>query len=117
MLTGKFPEGLRVLVYDEDFQNLISLEKHLQYFQYKGSYLWYSCFLEVFETDQLIRIVLNSVTICNEGADAMHMLRNHMNTFDIAIIEAQNSAVDIFRLISEIASEIDLPIISKHMNQ
>uniref|UniRef100_M4DVV8 Response regulatory domain-containing protein n=2 Tax=Brassica campestris TaxID=3711 RepID=M4DVV8_BRACM len=86
MLTGKFPEGLRVLVYDEDFQNLISLEKHLQYFQYK-------------------------VTICNEGADAMHMLRNHMNTFDIAIIEAQNSAVDIFRLISEIASEIDLPII------
>ena len=40
-----------------------------------------------------------------------------MNKFDIAIIEAQNSTVDIFRLISEIASEIDLPIISKHMNQ
>ncbi|KAF8080472.1 hypothetical protein N665_0940s0008 [Sinapis alba] len=86
MLTGKFPEGLRVLVFDEDLHNLHSLEKHLQDFQYK-------------------------VTTCHQGAEAMRLLRNQMNKFDIAIVEADNSAVDIFRLISDIASEIDLPII------
>ncbi|KAJ0232284.1 putative two-component response regulator-like APRR4 [Hirschfeldia incana] len=86
MLTGMFPEGLRVLVFDEDFQNLHSLENHLQDFRYK-------------------------VTTCNEGAEAMSLLRNHLNKFDIAIVEAQNSAVDIFRLISEIASESNVPII------
>ncbi|CAN7003984.1 unnamed protein product [Brassica oleracea var. botrytis] len=86
MFTCNFPEGLRVLVFVENLQTLLSLEKHLQDFQYK-------------------------VTRCQEGAGAMHLLRNHMNKFDIAIIEAQNSTVDIFRLISEIASEIDLPII------
>ncbi|CAH8299591.1 unnamed protein product [Eruca vesicaria subsp. sativa] len=86
MLTDKFPEGLRVLVFDEDFQNLLSLEKYLHDFHYK-------------------------VTRCQDGEEAMRLLRNHMNKFDIAMVEAQNSVVDIFRLISEIASEIDFPII------
>lgn len=56
------------------------------------------------------------MTTCHEGAEAMRLLRNPLNKFDIAIVEAQNSAADIFRLISEIASEIDVPIISNHMN-
>ncbi|CAH2044647.1 unnamed protein product [Thlaspi arvense] len=84
--SGKFPEGLRVLVFDEDPQYLSLLEKHLQEFQYR-------------------------VTRCNEEERAVYLLRNHTNRFDIAIIEAENSNGDRFRLISEIGSEMDLPII------
>lgn len=45
----------------------------------------------------------------------MYLLCNHRNMFDIAIIEAHNLEGKIFRLISEIRSEIDIPIISKHI--
>ncbi|ESQ32365.1 hypothetical protein EUTSA_v10005377mg [Eutrema salsugineum] len=80
----KFPEGLRVLLFDED--PTLTLEQHLQEFQYE-------------------------VTKCNEEERAMYLLRNHRNRFDIAIIEAQNAHGDRFRFISEIGSEMDLPII------
>lgn len=38
MFSGNFPEGLRVLLFDEDRQYLHILEKHLEEFQYEGSY-------------------------------------------------------------------------------
>lgn len=38
MFSVMFPEGLRVLVFDEDPAYLLVLEKHLQEFQYEGSY-------------------------------------------------------------------------------
>ncbi|KAF8105584.1 hypothetical protein N665_0157s0156 [Sinapis alba] len=84
--SGNFPEGLRVLLFDEDRQYLHILENHLQEFQYR-------------------------VTTSYEEERAMHLLCNYRNMFDIAIIEAHNLSGKIFRLISEIRSEIDLPII------
>ncbi|KAL0792507.1 hypothetical protein Bca101_063884 [Brassica carinata] len=90
MLTGKFPEGLRVLVFDEDFHNLLSLEKHLQDFQYK-------------------------VTTCHEGAEAMRLLRNHMNKFDIAIVEAQNSVIGACDYLIKPIRPEDLRLIFKHV--
>lgn len=38
MFSGNFPEGLRVLLFDEDRLYLQILEKHLEEFQYEGSY-------------------------------------------------------------------------------
>lgn len=38
MFSGNFPEGLRVLLFDEDRIYLQILEKHLEEFQYEGSY-------------------------------------------------------------------------------
>lgn len=38
MFSGNFPKGLRVLLFDEDRQYLHILEKHLQEFDYEGSY-------------------------------------------------------------------------------
>ncbi|CAN6911559.1 unnamed protein product [Brassica oleracea] len=86
MFSGNFPEGLRVLLFDEDRQYLHILEKHLEEFQYE-------------------------VTTCHEEERAMYLLCNHRNMFDIAIMEAHNLEGKIFRLISEIGSEIDIPII------
>ncbi|KAG2316477.1 hypothetical protein Bca52824_019599 [Brassica carinata] len=88
MFSGKIPEGLRVLVFDEDPQYLSSLVEHLQEFQYK-------------------------VTRCNEEEEAIYLLRTHMNKFDIAILEAQNPYGATFRLLSEIGSEMNIIIISK----
>ncbi|CAL9242801.1 unnamed protein product, partial [Arabidopsis halleri] len=86
MFPSNFPDGLRVLVFDEDPSHLQMLETHLQKFQYQ-------------------------VTICNEENKAMYALRNHRNRFDIAIIQGNNSDGDIFRFLSEIGSAMDLPII------
>nr|VDC68222.1 unnamed protein product [Brassica rapa] len=86
MFSGNFPEGLRVLLFDEDRIYLQILEKHLEEFQYE-------------------------VTTCHEEERATYLLCNHRNMFDIAIIEAHNLEGKIFRLISEIRSEIDIPII------
>ncbi|CAA0408621.1 unnamed protein product [Arabidopsis thaliana] len=86
MFSSNFPEGLRVLVFDEDPSYLLILERHLQKFQYQ-------------------------VTICNEVNKAMHTLRNHRNRFDLAMIQVNNAEGDIFRFLSEIGSEMDLPII------
>jgi len=57
-----------------------------------------------------------AVTICNEVNKAMHTLRNHRNRFDLAMIQVNNAEGDIFRFLSEIGSEMDLPIISKISN-
>ncbi|CAH8299175.1 unnamed protein product [Eruca vesicaria subsp. sativa] len=86
MFPGTFPEGLRVLLFDEDPQYLHVLEQHLQDFQYQ-------------------------VTRCDEEERAMYLLCNHRNMFDIAIMEANDLDGKVFRLISEIGSEMDIPII------
>ncbi|XP_024015263.1 putative two-component response regulator-like APRR4 [Eutrema salsugineum] len=81
---NKFPEGLRVLLFDQDPQYLLALEQHLKAFQYE-------------------------VTRCNEEERARYLLHHHRIRFDIAIIEAQN--VDRFRFISEM--DLPIIIISK----
>ncbi|KAL0889957.1 hypothetical protein Bca101_013940 [Brassica carinata] len=86
MFSDNFPKGLRVLLFDEDRQYLHILEKHLQEFDYE-------------------------VTTSHEEERAMYLLCNHRNLFDIAIMEAHNLDGKIFHLISEIGSEIDIPII------
>ncbi|KAJ0253878.1 putative two-component response regulator-like APRR4 [Hirschfeldia incana] len=86
MFSGNFPKGLRVLLFVEDQQYLHILEKHLQEFDYE-------------------------VTSSHEEERAMDLLCNHRDMFDIAIMEAHNLDGKIFRLISEIGSGIDLPII------
>ncbi|XP_019087608.1 PREDICTED: putative two-component response regulator-like APRR4 [Camelina sativa] len=86
MFPSNFPEGLRVLVFDEDPAYLLILERHLQEFQYQ-------------------------VTTCTEEGEAISLLRNNKNRFDIAMIQANNSNGDRIRYISEIGSETDLAII------
>ncbi|EOA14602.1 hypothetical protein CARUB_v10027854mg [Capsella rubella] len=81
-----FPESLRVLVFDEDPAYLLILERHLQAFRYR-------------------------VTTCNEESEAMTLLRDHRNMFDIAMIHANNSDGDRIRFISEIGSEMDISFI------
>lgn len=56
-----------------------------------------------------------AVTTSHEEERAMYLLCNHRDLFDIAIVEAHNLDGKIFRLISEIGSEIDIPVISKHI--
>lgn len=55
------------------------------------------------------------MTTSHDEERAMYLLRNHWDKFDIAIMEAHTLEGKIFRLISENESEIDIPIISKHI--
>ncbi|CAN8265531.1 unnamed protein product [Cochlearia groenlandica] len=88
-----FTKSLRVLVFDEDPQYLLIIENYLLEFQYQ-------------------------VTGCDKEEKAMYLLRNQKNMFDIAIVDAHNAQGVRFRVISEIGSEMDLPIIiiSKDMS-
>ncbi|KAL7149200.1 hypothetical protein ABFS83_05G023700 [Erythranthe nasuta] len=86
--TECFPAGLRVLVVDDDPTWLKILEKMLK-----------KCNYEV------------SVTTCNLARDALNLLRERKDGFDIVISDVNMPDMDGFRLLEHVGLEMDLPVI------
>ncbi|URD91982.1 two-component response regulator [Musa troglodytarum] len=81
-----FPAGLRVLVVDDDPTWLKILEKMLR----KCSY---------------------EVTTCSLATDALSMLREQKDKFDIVISDVNMPDMDGFKLLEHVGLEMDLPVI------
>ncbi|XP_064955402.1 two-component response regulator ORR26-like isoform X1 [Musa acuminata AAA Group] len=81
-----FPAGLRVLVVDDDPTWLKILEKMLR----KCSY---------------------EVTTCSLATDALSMLRERKDKFDIVISDVNMPDMDGFKLLEHVGLEMDLPVI------
>ncbi|CAI9785104.1 unnamed protein product [Fraxinus pennsylvanica] len=81
-----FPAGLRVLVVDDDPTWLKILEKMLK----KCSY---------------------EVTTCNLAREALHLLRERKDGFDIVISDVNMPDMDGFKLLEHVGLEMDLPVI------
>ncbi|XP_043805523.1 two-component response regulator ARR11 isoform X2 [Manihot esculenta] len=81
-----FPAGLRVLVVDDDLTWLKILEKMLK----KCSY---------------------EVTTCGLAIDALHLLRERKDRYDIVISDVNMPDMDGFKLLEHVGLEMDLPVI------
>ncbi|XP_042500754.1 two-component response regulator ORR26-like [Macadamia integrifolia] len=81
-----FPAGLRVLVVDDDLTWLKILEKMLK----KCSY---------------------EVTTCGLAREALNMLREKKDRFDIVISDVNMPDMDGFKLLEHVGLEMDLPVI------
>ncbi|XP_059633601.1 two-component response regulator ARR11-like [Cornus florida] len=81
-----FPAGLRVLVVDDDLTWLKILEKMLK----KCSY---------------------EVTTCSLARDALQLLRERKDGFDIVISDVNMPDMDGFKLLEHVGLEMDLPVI------
>ncbi|XP_052174500.1 two-component response regulator-like APRR9 [Diospyros lotus] len=81
-----FPAGLRVLVVDDDLTWLRILEKMLK----KCSY---------------------QVTTCSLASDALNVLRERKDGFDIVISDVNMPDMDGFKLLEYVGLEMDLPVI------
>ncbi|KAJ9169412.1 hypothetical protein P3X46_017614 [Hevea brasiliensis] len=81
-----FPVGLRVLVVDDDPTWLKILEKMLR----KCSY---------------------EVTTCGLARDALHLLRERKDGYDIVISDVNMPDMDGFKLLEHVGLEMDLPVI------
>ncbi|KAG5604874.1 hypothetical protein H5410_026366 [Solanum commersonii] len=86
--TDTFPAGLRVLVVDDDPTWLKILEKMLK----KCSY---------------------QVTTCGLAREALHVLRERKDGFDIVISDVNMPDMDGFKLLEHVGLEMDLPVISQ----
>ncbi|XP_059316400.1 two-component response regulator ARR11-like [Lycium ferocissimum] len=84
--TDTFPAGLRVLVVDDDPTWLKILEKMLK----KCSY---------------------EVTTCGLAREALYLLRERKDGFDIVIIDVNMSDLDGFKFLKHVELEMDLPVI------
>lgn len=82
------PAGLRVLVVDDDPTWLKILEKMLK-----------KCYYEV--------------TTCALAWDALKLLRERKDSFDIVISDVNMPDMDGFKLLEHIGLEMDLPVISQ----
>ncbi|XP_010555508.1 PREDICTED: putative two-component response regulator-like APRR4 [Tarenaya hassleriana] len=83
MFYGNFPEGLRVLVLEDDLSSLLMMEEQLLSFKYQ-------------------------VTKCHEEEEALSLLRNNPESrFDMVIIDIHY----ICKFWSQDGSKINLPII------
>ncbi|XP_051145135.1 two-component response regulator ORR26 [Andrographis paniculata] len=81
-----FPAGLRVLVVDDDPTWLKILEKMLKKCNYE-------------------------VTTCNLARDALNLLRERKEGFDIVISDVNMPDMDGFKLLEHVGLEMDLPVI------
>ncbi|KAL4025067.1 hypothetical protein IC575_013443 [Cucumis melo] len=85
-VPDQFPAGLRVLVVDDDPTCLMILEK-------------------------MLRICRYEVTNCNRAEDALSLLRQYKNGFDIVLSDVHMPDMDGFKLLEYIGLEMDLPVI------
>uniref|UniRef100_A0A161ZJ23 Response regulatory domain-containing protein n=1 Tax=Daucus carota subsp. sativus TaxID=79200 RepID=A0A161ZJ23_DAUCS len=83
-----FPHGLRVLVVDDDLTWLKIIERMLM-----------KCFYQV--------------TICCLAKEALDILRERRDGFDIVISDVNMPDMDGFKLLEYVGLEMDLPVISK----
>ncbi|KAL0327327.1 UNVERIFIED_CONTAM: Two-component response regulator ORR26 [Sesamum angustifolium] len=86
--TDCFPAGLRVLVVDDDPTWLKILEKMLKKCNYE-------------------------VTTCNLAREALDLLRERKDGFDIVISDVNMPDMDGFKLLEHVGLEMDLPVISE----
>ncbi|KAK4423909.1 Two-component response regulator ORR26 [Sesamum alatum] len=84
--TDCFPAGLRVLVVDDDPTWLKILEKMLKKCNYE-------------------------VTTCNLAREALDLLRERKDGFDIVISDVNMPDMDGFKLLEHVGLEMDLPVI------
>ncbi|XP_009793670.1 two-component response regulator ARR11 [Nicotiana sylvestris] len=84
--SDNFPAGLRVLVVDDDPTWLKILEKMLK----KCSY---------------------EVTVCGLAREALNLLRERKDGFDIVISDVNMPDMDGFKLLEHVGLEMDLPVI------
>ncbi|KAE8687950.1 Two-component response regulator ARR1 [Hibiscus syriacus] len=89
--TDAFPAGLRVLVVDDDPTWLKILEKMLK-----------KCFYEV--------------TTCCLAREALNLLRERKNGYDIVISDVNMPDMDGFKLLEHVGLEMDLPVIMMSVN-
>ncbi|KAF7813550.1 two-component response regulator ARR2-like [Senna tora] len=86
IVSDQFPAGLRVLVVDDDPTCLMILEK-------------------------MLRTCLYQVTKCTRAENALSLLRENKNGFDIVISDVHMPDMDGFKLLEHIGLEMDLPVI------
>ncbi|KAK4485721.1 hypothetical protein RD792_008367 [Penstemon davidsonii] len=114
-----FPAGLRVLVVDDDPTWLKILEKMLKKCNYEGSFFFFSnCFFRnVFlftvekDTGFTSAVSLFVVTICNLAQEALDLLRERKDGFDLVISDVNMPDMDGFKLLELVGLEMDLPVI------
>ncbi|KAG0555050.1 hypothetical protein M758_12G143700 [Ceratodon purpureus] len=82
----EFPAGMRVLVVDDDPICLMVLERMLHRCNYR-------------------------VTTCGKATDALSLLREDINKFDLVISDVYMPDMDGFKLLELVGLEMDLPVI------
>ncbi|XP_076942369.1 two-component response regulator ARR2-like [Bidens hawaiensis] len=86
-LPDNFPEGLRVLVVDDDQTCLKIIDKKLKKCNYE-------------------------VTLCNKAENAITLLRENKKVFDIVLSDVRMKGMDGFRLLQLIGLEMDhIPVV------
>nr|QYI40133.1 two-component response regulator ARR1 [Lilium hybrid division I] len=84
--AAQFPAGLRVLVVDDDM-----------------------VFLKIME--RMLRSCVYDVTTCSRATDALSMLRERKQGFDLVLSDVHMPDMDGFKLLEHIGLEMDLPVI------
>ncbi|KAF5931210.1 hypothetical protein HYC85_032083 [Camellia sinensis] len=97
--TDAFPAGLRVLVVDDDLVWLRILEKMLKKCSYEG-WAWRGC-----------RIRLEEGYYMLLAREALDLLRERKDGFDIVISDVNMPDMDGFKLLEHVGLEMDLPVI------
>ncbi|KAH7440188.1 hypothetical protein KP509_04G095400 [Ceratopteris richardii] len=88
---NNFPAGLRVLVVDDDRICLLILDRLLQQCLYK-------------------------VTTCERAVDALKILRENKDGFDVVISDVHMPDMDGYKLLEHVGLEMDLPVIMMSSN-
>lgn len=89
--NSEFPAGLRVLVVDDDPICLLILDRMLQRCRYK-------------------------VTTCGGAVEALRILRENKDGFDVVISDVHMPDMDGFKLLELVGLEMDLPVIMMSAN-
>ncbi|KAH1081226.1 hypothetical protein J1N35_020987 [Gossypium stocksii] len=85
-LAGEFPAGLKILIVDDDRTCLLVLERMLRKFSYQ-------------------------VTKCQQAREALALLRQDKNRFDIVLCDLHMPDINGIELLQIIEVEMDLPVV------
>lgn len=111
---GFSPLGLRVLVVDDDPTWLKILEKMLKKCSYEGLFLLlYLMFFSTTVGIYLIFLLDVAVTTCGLAREALRLLRERKDGYDIVISDVNMPDMDGFKLLEHVGLELDLPVISE----
>ncbi|CAL5345246.1 unnamed protein product [Camellia sinensis] len=105
-VNANFPEGLRVLVVDDNVVCLKLVAALLNKCRYKGFGDW--------AEDHVFPI--NQVTVTTKATEALKMLRKNKESYDIVIIDVIMLDMNGFELLEIIGLEMDVPVIMMSAN-